>query len=222
MNADLPRELAARLKRPLPGSKAFSALAPELSYGRHAGPAPYDARHAAVMVLLYPREDRWYLPLTLRPTSMAKHAGQISLPGGMIERGESTQRAAYRELTEELGPVSAVEFLGKLSEFYVWVSNFVVTPWVAYVPERPIWQPNPAEVEQVIELPIEHLCSTAHRGEMFIERQSYCLTAPCYQWETHQIWGATSMMLCELASILSELNPQAEATRPGGVERDGN
>lgn len=159
------------------------------------------------MLLLYPHAGQWHVPLTLRPTSMANHAGQISLPGGMIERGESSRRAAQRELTEELGPSDGIEFLGRLSEFYVWISNFVVTPWVAYVPHRPAWQPNPAEVQEVIELPVAHLLDPRHRGELLIERDSYQFTAPCYLWQEHRVWGATSMMLCELATILGELKP---------------
>lgn len=207
MNVDLPQQLASLLLGPLPGSKAFSALAPELSYGRHAGPAQHDARRAAVMLMLYPHNGQWHLPLTLRPKSMATHAGQISLPGGMIERGEASQRAARRELNEELGPAEGIEFLGRLSEFYVWISNFVVTPWVACVPHRPHWQPNPAEVQEVIELPVSHLLEPGHVGELLIERDSYQFTAPCYLWQEHRIWGATSMMLCELATILKDVQP---------------
>jgi 8-oxo-dGTP pyrophosphatase MutT (NUDIX family) len=206
-NMDLPHQLAARLQSPLPGAKAYALLAPELSFGRHAGPAPYNARRAAVLFLLYPQQGNWYVPLTLRPTNLAHHAGQISLPGGTIERGESSRRAAQRELTEELGPVDGIEFLGRLTEYYVWITNFVVTPWVACVSQRPTWQPNPAEVEEVIELPLAHLLDPQHRGELLIERDSYQFTAPCYLWQEHRIWGATSMMLCELATILSELKP---------------
>lgn len=211
MNANLPSQLVERLQGQLPGPRAFAHLAPELSYGRHAGPAPYNARRAAVLLLLYPHSGQWHVPLTLRPTSMANHAGQISLPGGMIERGESSRRAAQRELTEELGPTGGIEFLGRLSEFYVWISNFVVTPWVAYVPERPHWQPNPAEVQEVIELPVAHLLDPHQRGELLIERDSYKFIAPCYLWQEHRIWGATSMMLCELAAILSELPNEVPA-----------
>lgn len=205
MNKNLPADLIKRLQEPLPGARAFNTLAPELSYGRHAGPAPHDARRAAVMLLLYPYQDQWYVPLTLRPDNLANHAGQISLPGGMIEYGESTQAAAKRELIEELGPPGQIKFLGRLSEFYVWVSNFLVTPWVAYVKRRPNWVPNPAEVQEVIELPVEHLLDLNCRGEIHIRRHTYQLTAPCYNLQEHQIWGATGMILSELASLVGEL-----------------
>ena len=208
MNIDLPAQLTQRLQKPLPGARAFSTLAPELSYGRHAGPAPHDARRAAVLLLLYPDQGQWHVPLTLRPDFMANHAGQISLPGGMIEYGESTQAAARRELIEELGPSGQMKFLGRLSEFYVWVSNFVVTPWVAYVKKRPIWQPNPTEVQEVIELPIDHLMDLSCRGEIQILRHTYQLTAPCYNFQDHQIWGATGMILSELASLMGELETE--------------
>ena len=209
MNDDLPAQLAARLQKPLPGPRTFSAFAPELSFGRQAGPAPYHARRAAVLLLLYRREGEWRLPLTLRPRSMANHAGQISLPGGMVERGEASRRAARRELFEELGNCGEPEFLGRLSEFYVWISNFVVIPWVACLREEPQWRPNPEEVQEVIEFPITHLLDSQSRGELLLERDTYQFTAPCYLWREHRIWGATSMMLCELASVLQDLGMDA-------------
>ncbi len=99
--------LRARLEHPLPPEALRSRFAPPLSYGRHFGPPAHDARPAAVMVFLYPRDGQWHLPLTVRPDTMLSHAGQISFPGGMVEAGEATRAAALRELEEELGVPSA-------------------------------------------------------------------------------------------------------------------
>ena len=106
-------------------------MSPELSYGRHAGPAPHTARHAAVVLLLFRRDGRWHLPLTERPDTLAHHAGQISLPGGAVDAGESSTEAALRELDEELGFNAPVEVLGQLADCYVFASDFLVTPWVS-------------------------------------------------------------------------------------------
>ena len=100
MNADLPARLAARLKQPLPGWAAQARYQPELSFGRHLGPAPSDAKPAAVLILLYPNGGRWHVPLTLRSAHLPDHAGQVSLPGGLIEPGEDSRQAALREFTE--------------------------------------------------------------------------------------------------------------------------
>ena len=85
-----------------------SPMSPEMSYGRHAGPAPHTARCAAVAILLFRRDGRWHMPLTERPTTLARHGGQISLPGGVIEAGESSFAAVQRELREVKGESGAV------------------------------------------------------------------------------------------------------------------
>src|SRR5215469_9732983 len=104
MNRDFPQALADRLAAPpLPGRAVQRQLEPGLCYGRHFGPPTYRAREAAVVALLYPHAGEWRLPLTVRPATLPAHAGQISLPGGAIEPGETTAQAALRELDEELG-----------------------------------------------------------------------------------------------------------------------
>ena len=70
MNSDLPTRLAEYLRRgQLPGRAAQARFEPQLSYGRHFGPVPDDARKAAVMMLLFPDAGDWRLPLVLRPAA---------------------------------------------------------------------------------------------------------------------------------------------------------
>jgi len=207
---DLPQLLAERLAQPLPGQRAQSRLAPDLSYGRQYGPAALDARPAAVAVLLFPRDGRWWLPLTLRPEHLLDHAGQISLPGGTVEGDEGHLAAALRELEEELGvPRDAPQMLGSLTPLYLFVSNFLVLPWLAWLPEAPRLVPNPAEVSAVLELPLDVLLDAGHYGRHWITRRAVRFAAPHIRWQTHQIWGVTGMILAELAALL------------GAVRRDG-
>src|SRR5687768_9711616 len=111
---DLPARLSQLLREgTLPGRAAQAKFEPQLSYGRHFGPAPDNARLAAVMILLFPDGEDWRLPLVLRPVSLTAHGGQIGLPGGAVDPGESSDQAALRELTEELGVgAEGVELLG--------------------------------------------------------------------------------------------------------------
>ena len=119
-----------------------------------------------MLVLLYPRGDEWHLPLIVRPDDMPAHAGQVSLPGGMIEPGETSQQAALREFTEELGvPADGVELLGQLTEIYLFASNFQVIPWVGTLPTAPRWNPSPREVHRLLEVPLSHLLDPANRAE---------------------------------------------------------
>jgi 8-oxo-dGTP pyrophosphatase MutT (NUDIX family) len=210
MIALLPEQLALRLRQPLPGPETRVRFAPELSYGRHFGPAPEDARRAAVVCLLYPHQGEWHIPLMVRPTSMLSHGGQISLPGGTIEPAESSQQAAFRELQEELGVGGeGIELLGELSPLFVYVSNFLVTPWVAAMHERPLLQPNPHEVAEVLEIPLAHLLDPKNYGQHRRQQRGLSMTAPHIQWGRHRIWGATSMILGELLAVISKIQGES-------------
>jgi 8-oxo-dGTP pyrophosphatase MutT (NUDIX family) len=135
-----------------------SRVSPRLSYGRHRGPARINSRRAAVTIVIYPHRQTGQLCLTLtrRPITLAHHGGQICLPGGRVENGESAIQAALREYDEELGvTVDLIDDLGRLPPIYVFASDNIVDTVVvtaAAPPDR--WRPDPVEVEEVIEMPL--------------------------------------------------------------------
>jgi 8-oxo-dGTP pyrophosphatase MutT (NUDIX family) len=179
-------------------------MSPEMSYGRHAGPAPTTARLAAVMVLLFRRAGHWYLPLTERPATLSRHGGQISLPGGALDLGESSMDAALRELYEELGVDDQVGLLGRLADCYVFASNYIVTPWVGVTSAEPSWRPANHEVQNVVELSLDMLFDEHAIGQMTVRRGPLVFRAPCLPVGSACIWGATSVILSELAGVLQE------------------
>jgi 8-oxo-dGTP pyrophosphatase MutT (NUDIX family) len=206
MHEELPQWLAARLAEPLPGPMIGSRFEPHPRLWRHYEITPRDARAAAVLLLLYPHEGEWHLPLTLRPSHLAAHAGQVSLPGGAVEPGETTAQAAIREFHEELGDADGpLDLLGTLSPLYVQASNYLVAPWVAVASARPQFTINPAEVEELLEMPLPHLFSPAHFGSHSREYRGQVYSAPHFAFQSHRIWGATCMILGELVTILEEL-----------------
>ncbi len=189
-------------------------VAPALSYGRHRGPARPDARIAAVSIALFQDEDdQWIIPLTLRPKSLQHHAGQVCLPGGRLEGNENPSQAALREFEEELGVRAEVTcHCGELSTQYVYASNNLVHPVVSVI-SRPIkpWQPDPVEVAEVILLPLVKLlrnrdeCELALRREVRHDGQTVdhmVFRATAFQCGGHRIWGATALILDQLARIL--------------------
>jgi len=206
---DLPAHLAADLA--LPAEPRWRRhLAPELSYNRHAGPPRDDARLAAVAIVLCWDGAQWALPLTVRNATLSHHGGQVSLPGGLIDAGESPRDAAARELDEELGQRPALQWLGELDPLFVFASNAVVTPCVAAVGGWPAWRPHPAEVDRVLKLELRELLEAGPAPPLVIERGPLRFSAPQLYVEGQSAWGATAVLLTELRGRLRRI---AEADR---------
>ncbi len=213
---DLPARLARRLKMTLPGEAAQAKFQPELGHGRHFHEPPPWARMAAVLLLLYPGPDGWRLPLALRPAHLSKHAGQIALPGGSVEAGESAPSAALRETEEELGvPAGSISLLGPLSHLYLYVTDFDIRPWVGFVSERPEFVPEPGEVQELIEAPLAWLLDDSYQTTLSIERGKLRFTAPGIQLGSHVVWGATAMILAEFLQIVDEVAGHESPWLPG-------
>jgi 8-oxo-dGTP pyrophosphatase MutT (NUDIX family) len=156
-----------------------------------------------VVALLYPSRGEWYLPLILRPASMNHHARQIGLPGGGAEPGESAEQCALRELEEELAVrPDRVDVLGQLAPIFVFASNFHVTPYVAMAWERPEFQPNPSEVEGLLEVPLEQILDRARWGTRVIKRGRLEFRAPSFVFRGRHIWGATGLILDQLSAAI--------------------
>jgi 8-oxo-dGTP pyrophosphatase MutT (NUDIX family) len=176
-----------------------------MSFGRHFGPPRHDARRAAVMALLFRRDDEWRLPLIVRPPESLYHPNQVSLPGGAIEPGEEARDAALRELEEEVGVTSAqVRMLGALSPLYVFTSNHFVEPFVGCLTGQPAFDLNSLEVARLLEVPLPYLLQAESRTVFERQERGIRAKAPAYQWDGEMIWGATCIILAELITVVRE------------------
>ena len=132
---------------------------------------------------------------------MKHHAGQIALPGGRMDLGETPKETALRETHEEIGIEShSIEILGSLSEFYVEVSRFRIHPMVGWLNKKNGFSLNADEVEKLILFPISHFKPPFQ--EIELETLTGKLNVPCIKYEGEIIWGATAMILSEFYDVL--------------------
>jgi 8-oxo-dGTP pyrophosphatase MutT (NUDIX family) len=200
-------DIRAALQGPLPGLAAQIKLAPEYRIESLRAAPPADARSAGVLLLLYFHHGAWHFPLMKRVDDGLVHSGQISLPGGSQEPGESLQATALREACEEIGAACAgVEVLGQLSPIYIPPSNFLVTPTVGYVSARPDFQCDPREVAELIEVPLSTLFDRDVVKREPWNLRGVTVEVPFYQIGPHKVWGATAMILSEFSMVLAEMD----------------
>ncbi len=204
----LADRLTERLKLPLPGSAAHDPLrATPLGDLRPKFEHKVPPRLGSVLILLYEEDGQIKFPLTKRPDYNGTHAGQVSLPGGKAEPGEDFIQTALRETEEEIGVSrSDVTVIGRLSDFFVIPSNFMITPVVGYAFSKPLFTPQESEVERILEGSLSSLLrDDAIQTKEILAAKTYRLMAPHFLIENEVVWGATAMMLNELRTILSEL-----------------
>jgi 8-oxo-dGTP pyrophosphatase MutT (NUDIX family) len=159
------------------------------------------------MILLYENNGIIKFPLTKRQEYVGAHSGQISLPGGKADPGENAFETALRECEEEIGINSSdIKVLGRLSEFFVMPSNFLVTPVVGFIHGPPLFIPDTYEVAKIISGSVNELVSdSAILKKEIIAAGTFKMIAPHFEIEGETVWGATAMMLNEFRMVLKEI-----------------
>lgn len=203
--AILEHTLRERLAGTLPGLEAQLRFMPTPPRGSRWKPGefPSDARIAAGLLLVYPGTRGLSIPLTVRASGLRRHAGQISLPGGATDPGETLAQAALREAHEEIGVDPArVRILGELTPVHVLVSGFTLHPVVGITDGRPDFALAEHEVEQVIEVSIDDLQDASSIRHGTRTREGVAIEYPYFDLMGHQVWGATAMILGEFICVL--------------------
>jgi predicted Fe-S protein YdhL (DUF1289 family)/8-oxo-dGTP pyrophosphatase MutT (NUDIX family) len=161
---------------------------------------------AAVLVGLVPRADvGTQVLLTRRTDALRHHGGQVSFPGGRVERGDAgVLGAALRESHEEIAlDERQVAPLGYLDPFLT-VSGFRVTPVVAVIDPDYVPRPEPGEVAEVFEVPFEFLMSASHLHQVEMDFRGRRRSVLEYDWPGQRIWGATAAILYNLRRRLEQ------------------
>ena len=194
----------AAMQIPLPGRVAQMSMAVRPRPGDRPDLPDPCPREAGVLILLYERVGRLFLPLTRRTLTVEMHSGQISLPGGAREpQDTSFAQTALRETREELGiPNAKITVLGPLTPLYIPPSQFCVYPYVGRTPGAFPLSPDPDEVAEVIEVSLDHLLEPATRQEKTHFRDGKRYKVPLYMVANHRVWGATAMILAEFLALL--------------------
>ncbi len=204
----LVTRLEARLKHSLPGPVAHEkmrAIPVGNTTPRFAHKDP--PRPGSVLIVLYPDAGKIVFPLIKRPDYSGLHSGQVSFPGGKAENGENAIETALREGNEEIGiNINSINVLGKLSDFFVIPSNFMVTPIVAFAERKPSLKADPIEVARILQGEIDMILPDSSVLEKEITVANlYKMRAPHFEIENEVVWGATAMMLNELRTVVKEI-----------------
>jgi 8-oxo-dGTP pyrophosphatase MutT (NUDIX family) len=145
-----------------------------------------------------------HLVLTQRTTTMRRHSGQISLPGGRYDLEDgSLLRTALRETQEELGVDPAgLTLWGRLEPEHIVATHYALAPFVAYAPRRPAFVPAPAEVAEVIDMPLALLLDPSTVEEEVWDFQGAERRVSFFRYREHKIWGATARILSQIVLLL--------------------
>lgn len=153
---------------------------------------------AAVLVPVSIAEGVTTLVFTERRHDLARHAGEISFPGGRREPADENLLAtALRETQEEIGlPAAAVRTIGALEPAPLTVTGYAVYPFVGIVPAGFAWIPSSQEVSAVLELRLSDVARGYARRQ--IERRGSTIRTDTYVVDGHTIWGATARIVTDL------------------------
>ena len=205
---DAVTRLEAALRDALPGADAQALMSPQPRSEWRADFNPARVRLAAGLLLLFPRGPQAHLVLTVRAGTLERHSGQVSLPGGAIDPGETFERAALREAHEEIGlRMEDVQTLGALTPIDIHVSGFRLHSIVGITPAPPALRPSDAEVARILEVPLDRLMDPRSLAWKALTRDGHAVTAPAFVVEDAEIWGATAMVLAEFLTLLGWKGP---------------
>ncbi|WP_343769600.1 CoA pyrophosphatase [Clostridium malenominatum] len=178
---------------------------------------------SSVVIFLTNNKENPSIVFQVRALSLKHQPGDISLPGGRIEKGESEREAAIREAIEELNITKKdFQLIGEM-DYLVTPYNRVIYPFVAIINEIDIY-PNEDEVDHIFMVPLKYFMENepeAYRIKMlpqFPEDFPYHLISNgknykfssssieqyFYQFNGYVIWGITAQIIKTFVDLIRE------------------
>jgi len=162
---------------------------------------------AAVLVPIFIKDGEYYVLFTRRTQTVKEHKGDISFPGGAFQKTDkSLLDTALRENIEEIGlKPSDVEILGELDDTITKYSNYIVSPFVAFIPHPYQFTLNTDEAEELIEIPVTAFFESKywHREKGVIDNKTAVWYS--FHYQGRMIYGATARILKQLVELLEPL-----------------
>lgn len=204
-----PEEVRRRLGHAIAGLRSSDPNVAAAVRGDHSlvpggAPPAVALTPAAVLVPLVMRPEALTVLLTQRAAHLAAHAGQISFPGGSVEASDKDSiDTALRETQEEVGlPRDYVEVIGRL-DTYITGTGFEVTPVVGLVRAPYPAKPDPFEVAEIFEVPLDFVIDPLNHERHSRDVQGRSRSFYVVPYQNRYIWGATAGMLVNLAEVLT-------------------
>jgi len=149
---------------------------------------------SAVLMPLFYDQGQYHILFAVRSDEVNFHKGQVCFPGGTQEPSDSSLRqTALREIEEEIGlKTEDIEILGELDDSIALTSNYVISPFVAFIPYPYTLRTDGREVKETFSVPLSFLMDEANFRE-----DHYA-----YEYAGHIIWGATARILRQFIDLL--------------------
>jgi len=178
---------------------------------------PLTARDASVLLLIYPSNEKAHTVFIQRTGNLEsdRHKGQISFPGGKKEDSDADfSESALREAEEEIGiPRSMVQLVRPMTPLYIPISNFLVHPYLGIALEKPIFIPQPSEVADILEVPLERFFTpeSIKKTDISIREGLILRDVPYFDLDGRVLWGATAMIINEFLEWWRTSQPKDES-----------
>jgi 8-oxo-dGTP pyrophosphatase MutT (NUDIX family) len=164
-------------------------------------------RHAGVLLPLLVEGGIWKVLFTRRTDRVEHHKGQISFPGGAVDKEDATiEETVLRETYEEIGLLGEhIEILGRIDDVLTVASNYVVHPFVGCIAHLNDLVINKAEVEGVIKVPLSLFHRVNYEKKRYpVEYEGVIYETPAYEYGKDLIWGATARMMENFMEIIRD------------------